>query len=383
MEKKQRTAADWIWIFVGLGGVACLALAAYLFLFGSGERSPEEMAQARREQAEKLWSEGESKAAAGDAVGAAEDLRSALSALDPRTPGYLDRMLSYAEVLEKADKAEGAETVCRQALGLNPLHFRTHLVYAGLLERLDRNRDAFYRYRAALALHPDPVPEHLPLKLTELRARVDISAEREAILSALRANPAHPSAFSGLLLLCLAETGVEDDADPDEGLRAALARAGAEVGELPAFLARAESAAADRPESVVDRAGLGNVLLLCGEYRRAAEVFGEALEISESDPASVNGAALADLLSGAEEGTRIEAAVARQPRNLLAGLARGAFHLRSGKNDKKEALQALWVCPIMSPHLPEVYRLLAPAFAAAGREEDQQAALRAYRRLTE
>ena len=142
---------------------------------------------------------------------------------------------------------------------------------------------------------------------------------------------------------------------------------------------RQRSAVGDRPGSVVDRSGLGAVHLLRGDFDRAQVVFGEALKLSGTDVMSILGAALADLLCGAEGEARMETAVTLLRGNPLPWIVLGAGFLSHDKGEP--ARQALVNAIRLNPALPEVCRLVALSFTEPEREKEKEVYLRAYRRL--
>lgn len=380
----KRTLADWIWTLVGIAGVACIGIAAWLFFVG-GEKTPEEQMKARLAEAREFWQAGTGKLEAGENGAALADLEKAVSLIpDPRmVRDYHVVQNDLGRAYLANGKAEQAAVCWITALKLSPGYAPPYLNLAKVYEEKKNDGLAYQFYRAALALHPEPVPADLPGKVSEIDGK--LSAERDRELADIRkdllANPASIDAFAALVLWKVTATKVEEDAKPSEALRRAIVLVGAELVGLDELLTRQESAVSDRPESVVDRAGLGFVRLLRGEWAEAREVFDAALGISSGDPASQLGASISDLLTGAEDTKRMEQAALRLKGNPLGWMVLGASSLEHDKLDVARA--ALFRALQISPALPEVYRLLGQAFAGDEYEEKRAAALRAYARLLE
>jgi len=369
----KKTVADRIWTLIGILGVMCIGIAIYLLAADIFKSTPAEEAQER-------WEEGRAKLAADDVKGALVDLQAAVDITGGLHPVY---RTDLGIALLKSGKPNLAAAHWHNAFRLNPVYARPYGLLADLLESRGEKGAALAFYRAALALHPEPVPEGLPEKVIELKAGIEeVRAEQQAaVRDELRANPAALGAFLMLLLDELSEMGVAEDAPPRAGIEAALLAMGKQITDLPDLIERQRGAVSDRPESVLDRAGLGNLLLISGDFEAARTVFGEAIEISAKDPAALVGASLSDLVTGAAGIERIQQAAARLGKDPSSWLALGAADLRSDRPEP--ARKALFHALKINPAVPEVYRLLALSFTGDELKKDREAALRAYRRLLE
>jgi len=371
MSAGKRTLADWIWTFIGVAGVGCIALAAFLALDGDTKREPEEIVREALETAKAKLDEG-------DAAGAVEELGAALRLLDGRSAAMQNAL---GEALLAADRAEEAQTSWRVAIGLHPFFPQPHLNLARWWDGRGEKGPALQHYLAALALFPEPLPAGLADRVAALET--ELAGRKKEMLAEvekrLRANPADIESFSVLLLVSLSETKIVSESGPGEGIRAALESLSEKMEGLPELLSRQESAVTDRPGSVVDRAGLGVLLLLSARFEDAGKTFGEALELSAADPTSHLGAALADLLIGEGEPDRILAARDRLVNNPLVWIATGASHLL--QDEWEDAVRALFQARGRDPAQPEVYRLLGIAFEKLGNTKDRDAARRVYLRL--
>jgi tetratricopeptide (TPR) repeat protein len=376
MSETKRTFTDWIWTVVGIGGILFILIAILMIVLPHFEKDPAEADPAQA--ADKLWEGAKEKFAAGDPSGAAEDLRRALVLVEGRHPGYLNDL---GEALLLAGDADKAPPNWLAAISLRPFFWKPYLNLARWRDARGEKAMALARYRAALALHPGPVPEDLPARVAELMAEFDekITEEQTKLRQKLHANPGDLGAVSGLLLVDLSMLKVPADGVAAEGLRRAVQSVGEGIEDLAGLKLRQEAAVADRPDSSVDVAGLGTVLLLGGEYEKAFDTFTRALQLSAGDAMSNFGGALAALLCGHADDPGIEKAAQGFRVNPVSWLALGAASLERGEVEKaqKELLQALRC----NPALPETYRLLALTFPREGQGDDRAAALRGYERL--
>lgn len=376
----KRTLGDWIWTLVGIGGLACIGIAIWMFFGGRAGPTPEEAAQARAAQAKEHLEKGRALLEEGKGEEAVKEIQTAIGlGEEPRQPS-LDVVYDLGRALKLAGQDKEALQLFHAVLAQRPLWFDPHLRIARVLDGNEQAGGAWQYYRAAWALHPDPVPEELTKRAEELGAVVREKRAEEIgrVRSEFRANPANVDAFSLLVLAALQDVKVAFDAPPDAGLRAAIAAAGAGIEDLPALVAAQESAVSDRPKSVVDRAGLGNLVLLAGDAKRAKEIFTQATELSESDAAARLGEVVAGLLAGED---LPEARAKRLPANPLALLAFAAARLE--KPGPGNVRAALAVVRQQDPALPEVYRLLAKALDGAEEQAQRDLAKRAFERLTE
>jgi tetratricopeptide (TPR) repeat protein len=379
MSETKRTFADWIWSLVGIAGVIFIIVAILMLVIPRFSSDPAKEDPAGT--AHELWEGAKEKLAAGDTEGAVRDLNQAVALVEGRHPVYLNDL---GEALAVAGMGDKAAPNFLAAIGVRPFYARPYLNLGRWRDTRGEHGAALARYRAALALHPEPVPQDLANRVAELMGEFRVRREEELakVRKSLRANPADFQSFSILVLSELMIIRVEADAKPAAGLAAALSSIGEDLGNLDELLARQESGVADRPDSVVDLAGLGVVLLVRGDKERALKTFGKALELSGNDRVSNLGAVLAAVLAGKPGDERIEK-VARAFRvNPVAWLCYGAALLE--QEDKLlESRKALLAALQLNPSVPETYRLLALTFTTEEEAKDREAALRGYERLGE
>ncbi len=376
MSETKRTFADWIWSLVGVAGIIFIIVAILMLVvprFSSDPAMDDPEGAARG-----LWLGARDLLAAGDAEAAVRDLKQAIVLVEGRNPVYLNDL---GEALLLTGQGDQAPANWLAAIGLRPFFARPYLNLGRWRDARGERAPALARYRAALALYPEPVPEDLAGRVAELMAEFMERRDEEMVRigKSLRANPADHEALTVLMLAELALLKVDEDAAPIAGLQAALGKTGGSVGDLKALVARQESGVRDRPDSVVDQAGLGTILLLQGDFARAREIFAAALELSANDRMSNLGAALSAVLSGQFTDVRIVAAAKGFRVNVVAWLALGAALIEQEEleNARKVLLTALQ----LNPSLPETYRLLALTFTGEAGEKDRAAALRGYQRL--
>jgi Flp pilus assembly protein TadD len=432
MAGAKRTAADWVWTVVGFLGVACILVALYMLLFGSGNRSSPEAGERARELraaakeklengdahgalrdlaraetlserepegfddewrtalareilaaqakcAEQRWSAGTAKLDDGNASAAVEDFEAAVLHSRGRNPRYFNDL---GEALWGTGEEDRARQAWLDAIRLQPVYAKPYLNLARWHEKRGNLRAALSRYRAAVAFHPEPVPATLTDKLSELLEgeRAKLEKESETYRERFRANPADWEAFNHLLWRKLWTSRCAGEAGPTQGLRNALLSVGEDLEDLQELRARQETAVADRPGSVVDRAGLGAILLLHGEFERAKDVFSEALSLSESDRTSLLGRGLAGLLAEAGDDSEIQRVAESLQTNLVAWIALGAHLVQ--RSEAELACSALATALRLDAGMPEVYRLLALAFTGEDQRQNREAARKAYERIT-
>jgi tetratricopeptide (TPR) repeat protein len=278
-------------------------------------------------------------------------------------------------------RQDEAARVLTQARSLLPWYYEPYLHLGKILDGKGMEEQAYYCYRSAIAFHPDSVPQDLLARTAEIEAKVAESRAktRETLSKKLRANPADVGALGGLLLFELLETSVDVGAEPAEGIRRAIAAVGAAQEDLPTRIESQEKAVEDRPESVVDRAGLGILVLLGGDAERARTILDEALALSEADPAAMFGAALADLLTGAEGEERQRKAAMILKKLPVAWLALGASCLAHDK--PSDAQTALKNALLFEPTVSEVSRLMASTLVKEDEKQARDAFLKAHERL--
>ncbi len=376
MSETKRTFADWVWSLVGIAGILFIIIAILMLVvprFTSDPAKEDPVGTARE-----LWEGARGMLAAGDAEGAVHDLKQAIALVEGRNPVYLNDL---GEALLLTGQKDQAPANWLAAIGLSPFYARPYLNLGRWRDARDEHGPALARYRAALALHPEPVPGDLAGRVAELMAEFMVRRDEELVRigKSLHANPADHEALTVLMLAELALLNVKEDAPPTAGLRAALGKVGGNVGDLDVLVARQESGVGDRPDSVVDQAGLGTVLLLKGDSERAREIFDTALDLSANDRMSNLGAALSAVLSGQVEDARIVASAKGFRVNVVAWLALGAALVE--REEMENARKVLLTALQLNPSLPETYRLLALTFTGEGEEKDHAAALRGYQRL--
>lgn len=375
----SRTIGDWIWTIIGLAGVACIGVAIYMFIPRS--TSPEDVAKLVEEH----YLAGEEKLEAGDAEGAVEDFAAAAALVEGRNPLVQNRL---GEALLAVGKKEEAARCWFAALSLAPLFPVPYENLAKWFETREEHVAAASFYRTAKALYLDGMPADL-----EERRRKAVEAGAKRLAENLEkarkdygANPANQDALTVLLLHALAEVRVPDDADPAEGLRRAIAELAKSIPDLDARIDKQRAACKDREESVVDRAGMGLLLLLAGADDAKAEVD-KAFGLSAVDPAALFGAALADLLAGAEDLGRIEQAANRMNANPVLWLALGAAAIDAKREEAARGAltNVLRLQPMLAalPAIPEVYRLNALALSDPAQAADREKFLKAYARFFE
>jgi tetratricopeptide (TPR) repeat protein len=318
------------------------------------------------------------KLAAGNAEEALPELEQALGRVHGRDPIIQN---AVGEALRDSGSADRAPGHWLAAISLHPVFYKPYLNLGRAWEEKGQPVLAGQYYRAALALHPEPVPEELPQKVDELASAVAAKREEalEKNLARFRANPGDPAALNDLILIELISMEVEEGALPEAGIRAAVTAVGEAVGDLTGLRTRQESAVEDRPGSVIDRAGLGSLLLLAGEVEEAEAVYAEAVELSTTDLTSRLGTALADLLSGAKDDTGIRAAASQLANSPLVWLVLAADRIRHGETEQARA--ALFNTLQRNPSLPEAYRLLALTLTGEEEGDTRESSLRAWRRL--
>jgi len=355
MAGSGRTLADWIWGFIGVGGVACIAMAAWMLI--PKDDSNEDIGA----RVDEHYRAGDAHLKAGEVDEAIAELTTAAKLVGGRNPILQNR-------LGEALRAKGSQTEATQrfraALSLAPL-FATP--YRNLAEIFDASNDpvsaaGFYRTARALSIENEESGLVEKLAAAEAKAK-PIRLERYATAQKdYLANPANTDALTVMLLHQLAEARPEIDADASEAIRIALAAAAAEIKDLPAAIERQEGACRDRPESVVDRAGLALLLLLAGD-ERAGKVADEATGISATAGAALVAGSLADLFRSRDDLSRMEEAAKRMSGNPVLWLALGAAAIRRGNTDlaKGSLSNVLRLQPALPafPAIPEVYRLHA------------------------
>jgi len=264
---------------------------------------------------------------------------------------------------------------------LLPTYYRPYLSLGQYFDTKGQHEEALHQLRAGAAFHPDVVPPRLARRVAELEEEMvpGFASTREELLDRFVANPADCGALAGLVLLRLRTIDCPVEAPPADGIRYSVLAAGDDVPNLDELLARQQSAVGDRPGSAADRSGLGSVHLLRGEFERAGVVYGEALKLSGADPTSILGAAITDLITGAEGEQRMETAVETLRRSPLPWVVLGAGLVAHGKD--KLAQEALFQALRLNPALPETCRLLAESFDSPDGQKKREAMLQAYRRL--
>jgi tetratricopeptide (TPR) repeat protein len=371
-----RTFADWIWTFIGIAGVACIALAIWMFIPKGG--TDEDLGA----RVDEHYRAGDAHLEAGEVDEAIAELTAAAKLVGGRNPLIQNRL---GEALREKGSTKEAVGRWFAALSLAPL-FATP--YRNLARSFEEGGDpvaAASCYRTARALSLNEVPEGLAGKLAAAEAKAKpVRLERYAAAQKdYLANPANVDALSAMLLYRLADVHPAADADATAGIRSAVAAVGAGIEDLPARIERQEGASRDRPESVVDRAGLALLLLLAGD-ERSAKVADEALEISATDAAARFAASLADLFGDAKDLGRMEESATRMGANPVMWLALGAAAIRQGNSDvaKGSLSNVLRLQPMLVnyPAIPEVYRLHALVLTD---EEDVAKFRQAYERFFE
>jgi len=381
MTETKRTFADWIWSLVGVAGIVFILVAIYMLVEPRLSSDPaREAIENPTGAAQELWKGARSKLAMGDIEGGLRDLKQAVVLVEGRHPVYLNDL---GEAMVMAGQPDKAPPNWLAAIGLRPFYAQPYLNLGKWRDARGEHGHALARYRAALALHPEPVPEDLVERVALLLHDFEERREEELvkIRKSLRANPADFQALNLLVTAELSTLRVDEDAGPTAGMRAAFQKIGESLGDLTELVKRQESGVEDRPDSVVDRSGLGAVLLVKGDHERALEVFNAALKLSANDRVSNLGASFAAMLCGKFEDERI-ATVAKAFRvNVPAWLSYGVTLLERGET--VEARKVLLTALQLNPSLPETYRLLATTFVGEEEEKDRAAALRGYQRLGE
>jgi tetratricopeptide (TPR) repeat protein len=377
----KRSLADWTWLVIGIAGVVCIGIAVYLFVKGSQEPSPEEVARDRAARARQDWDAGREKLRDGDHRVALDHLLAAVRAPELEMNPGLHNDLGIAFL--GAGEEQKALAAWSNARNLSPTYHEPYLHLGTWYRGNERPEEALHHFRAGLAFHPGPVPPDLPKLVTELEKAVTEEFAKTQVELAKRfaANPADVAAFAGLILLRLRVTESPEDAPAADGIRQAVLAAGKGLEDLEGLRARQHSAVGDRPGSVVDRAGLAAVELLRGDLERAGTVFGEALALSEADPMSLLGVAVCDLLTGAESEARMETAARTLSRSPLPWIVLGAGCVAHGKAE--QARQALINAVRLNPAIPDTCRLFAATFTTPENQDKRDAFLKAYRRLLE
>jgi tetratricopeptide (TPR) repeat protein len=375
----SRTIGDWIWTIVGLAGVACIVVAIYMFIPRSN--SPEDIAKLVEEH----YLAGEEMLRAGNAEGAVEEFSAAAGLVDGRNPLVQNRL---GESLLAVGKADEAARCWFAALSLAPLFPAPYENLAKWFMTREEFVAAASFYRTAKALYLTDMPANLEARRQKAaEAGAGPLGERlEKARKDYAANPANQDALTVLLLHQLAEVRVADDAAPAEGLRTAVLALGGTIADLDARIGKQREACADREESVVDRAGLGLLLLLSGDAK-AKEEADRAFELSAADPAALFGVALVDLLAGTSDLARIEQAANRMNGNPVLWLALGAAAITAKKEEvaRGALTNVLRLQPFLAalPAIPENYRLHALALTDPAKAADREKFLKAYARFFE
>lgn len=382
MSGGKRTIGDWIWMGVGLAGIACIGIAAYLVYVNSRRLSPEQARQERISRAKELWRNGVHALDEGRVKQAVADLKAAVNAVDGRHAVY---QYDLGRALACEGKKRAAAERWLAAVSLKPTYAAPYLALARWLQNRKRVDLALQYYRAGLALHDHPVPADLSRTIHTLTQTVRPQRQKkiELLKRSLRANPGDVNALMSLLVVQLEQTKVDEGADPAAALRIALRALGKAVPDFDGLMRRQQSAVKDRPGSVVDESGLGVLHLLENDIPGAKRIFEKALGLSSQDGDATLGAALCDLLDGTKDTSRLEhAAELLSPNangNPVPWLALGAADLVMAKKNRARA--SLFYALRRDPALPEVYRLLAKAFDDQEGAANHRAALRAYERL--
>ncbi|MHC4473429.1 MAG: tetratricopeptide repeat protein, partial [Planctomycetota bacterium] len=339
-------------------------------------------ARERLERARESWTAGRDELAMGNHAEALKLLLAAQRVTElALTKPALHNDLGKAFLgVGKEEQALGAWNNARK---LSPTFHAPYLHLGSWYRSKGLPEQAFQHYRAGLAFHPTPVPPDLPGLVAELeKGMAEKRVEKRAeLVRRIEANPADANALADRILLELRTVDCPEDAPPVDGIRQAVLAVGKGHADLDGLLARQQSAVGDRPGSVVDRAGLGTVHLLRGEFERARAVFGEALALSETDAMGILGASITDLLCGAEKETRMETAARVLSRRPLPWIVLGAGCIAHSKPDP--ARRALLNALFLDPANPEVSRLFAATCTTPENREMRDAFLRAHRRLLE
>jgi tetratricopeptide (TPR) repeat protein len=267
----------------------------------------------------------------------------------------------------------------REAVALAPDSFRWHYLFGFALQEQGAFAEAEFAYEAAVALEPDNA--NARLRRAQVRAELGRDAEAAADLRRVLAlDPTSAAAHAELGRLALRERHYDDaideltralELDPRadrlhyplaiayrgrgdlEQARAHMARQGetdpavrdpllaemsaltrsaqiyleaayaaARAGRDREALAQFRKAVAFNPEDAAARLGLGQALLLAGDYGGAEVAFDRAVELMPEDPVARYRRGTLYALTGRDEPAvaDLEQAVAADPDNLQAGL---------------------------------------------------------------